>query len=225
MSKVKEKEEAIKLRKKGFSYREILKKVPVAKSTLSLWLRSVGLAKKQKQRLTEKRILGQQKGARIRREQRIQLTKEIKERAIKEIGRISNRDLWLIGVALYWAEGAKEKSKGSIVSLGNSDQNLIKIFLKWTQEVCGIPKEDIYFRIFLHETSTNRLKKVQKYWAKVTGFPVNNFGKVTWKKHKINTRRKNIGENYYGLLEMRIRKSTNLNRRISGWIEGVYNNY
>jgi len=45
---------AIELRKKGLSYSEILKCVPVAKSTLSLWLRSVGLSKKQRQRLTDK---------------------------------------------------------------------------------------------------------------------------------------------------------------------------
>jgi len=46
--KFKEKEKAIKLRKRGFSYSEILREIPVAKSTLSLWLRSVGLAKKQR---------------------------------------------------------------------------------------------------------------------------------------------------------------------------------
>ncbi len=47
---------AIALRKKGLSYREILKRVFVAKSTLSLWLGDVGLSKKQKQRITQKRI-------------------------------------------------------------------------------------------------------------------------------------------------------------------------
>jgi transposase len=63
LTKLKEKETAIELRKQGYSYSEILKKVPVAKSTLSLWLRSVGLAERQKQRLTEKKRKGQLKGA------------------------------------------------------------------------------------------------------------------------------------------------------------------
>ena len=51
------KERAIKLRREGLSYSEILQKIPVAKSTLSLWLRSIGLSKKQVQRLTEKKLL------------------------------------------------------------------------------------------------------------------------------------------------------------------------
>ena len=56
LAKLKEKQKAIKFRRKGLSYSEILKKIPVAKSTLSLWLRTVRLAKRQKQRLTEKRL-------------------------------------------------------------------------------------------------------------------------------------------------------------------------
>ncbi len=38
-----EKEKAIALRKQGKTYSEILAKIPVAKSTLSLWLHDVGL--------------------------------------------------------------------------------------------------------------------------------------------------------------------------------------
>ena len=50
------KSKAIELRKQGFSYSEILKQIPVAKSTLSVWLKNVGLSKKQKQKLTKKKI-------------------------------------------------------------------------------------------------------------------------------------------------------------------------
>jgi transposase len=74
--KFKEKETAIELRRQGYSYSEILKKIPVAKSTLSLWLRSVGLAERQKQRLTEKKRKGQLKGAQMKRRQRILLTEK-----------------------------------------------------------------------------------------------------------------------------------------------------
>ena len=56
MSKPEEKWKAVELRRKGLSYREILQHVPVAKSTLSLWLRTVGLSRPQTQRLTEKRL-------------------------------------------------------------------------------------------------------------------------------------------------------------------------
>ncbi len=220
--KTKEKEKAIKLRKRGFSYSEILKQIPVAKSTLSLWLRSVGLAKEQKQRLTEKRIAAALRGAQARKDFRLAITKEIKNKAKREIGKLSDRELWLVGIALYWAEGHKEKEHGNLIKLGNSDPNLINIFLKWLQRICKINRKDIHFRIYLHKTSEDRLKEVQDYWVSVTKFPKKNFQKITWKRHKINTRRKNIGSSYFGLLEIVVRKSTNLNREVQGWIEGIY---
>lgn len=99
--KFKEKEKAIKLRKKGYSYSEILREVSVTKSTLSLWLRSVGLSKRQKQRLTEKKLAVLLKGAITKRNQRITITEEIKRKAQKEIGKINQRELWLIGTILY----------------------------------------------------------------------------------------------------------------------------
>lgn len=224
MPKTKEKEEATKLRKKGLSYSEILKEIPVAKSTLSLWLRSVGLSKRQKQRLTEKKLAAALRGAKIRKDQRLSITKEIKNKARGEIRKLSNRELWLIGVALYWAEGSKQKEHNvsQKVKFSNSDPKIIKIFLKWLQDICKLPKPEISFRISLHKKSLNKLDTVRKYWSVITGFSINDFKKIDWKKHKINTKRKNVGDKYYGLLNIYIKNSTNLNRKIEGWTEGIY---
>jgi len=223
MPKIKEKEIAIDLRKKGLSYREILKKVAVAKSTLSLWLRSVELSKKQEQRLTHKKLLAAFRGAKVRKNQRLDITKKIKEKARKEIKRISNKELLFIGTSLYWAEGTKQKEHNvsQDVKLGNSDPRLIRVFLKWLLRICKISKEDIYFRIFIHKDAERKLSEVKKYWSRETNFPIESFQKVSWKKHKISSNRKNKGKTYYGLLEVRVKRSTNLNRKIAGWIEGI----
>ena len=50
---VQEKETAVALRKKGLSYNEILKRIPVAKSSLSLWLRDLPLTKDEKRILND----------------------------------------------------------------------------------------------------------------------------------------------------------------------------
>lgn len=123
IQKIKEKAEAIKLRKQGFSYSEILKEVPVAKSTLSLWLRSVGLAKRQKQRLTEKKLAALRRGWEVCRMKKLAQVKEIKNKAEKEVPHLSKKDFWVAGIILYWAEGAKEKEyrRGEKVSFSNSD--------------------------------------------------------------------------------------------------------
>lgn len=223
IKKTKEREKAIKLRKQGLSYREILAIIPVSKSSLSLWLRSIGLSKRQKQRLTEKKMASMRRAWISCKRKRILTTEKIQKKAIKDIGKITRRELQLIGIALYWAEGAKQKEQNVSqgVKLGNSDPIMIKIFLKWLMVVCKIPKKDICFRIFLHRTAEHKIVNVQKYWSDIAGFPITKFQKVTWKKHNIKTTRKNIQDNYYGLLEVGVFKSTNLNRQILGWVKGI----
>lgn len=222
--KTKEKSEAIKLRKRGLSYSEILKEIPVAKSTLSLWLRSIGLAKRQRQRLTEKKLAAMRRGWEARRRKRLQITEEIKTKARNEIGKLSNRELWLIGSALYWAEGTKEKDKSMGVKFSNSDPQMIKLFLEWLHRICKIPPKDIYFEIYLHKNSVSREKEVQNYWMRITNSSLSQFQKIVWKKHNLNPKRKNIGKNYYGQLRVCVRKSTAFNRKIAGWIEGICEN-
>ena len=82
--------------------------------------------------------------------------------------------------------------------------------------------KDIKFEIYLHKTADG--EKAKKYWSKIAGLSLVRFQKIIWKKNKIRTRRKNRGEGYYGLLRMRVLKSTNFNRKISGWIEGIVRN-
>jgi len=220
ISKIKEKEKAIKLRKEGFSYSEILKEISVAKSTLSLWLRSVGLAKKQKQRITEKRISAALRGAKAKKEKRIAITKEIKDKARKEIEEINKRDLWLIGTALHWAEGAKEKEDkpGTGIIFSNSDPKMILLFLKWLKIIFSINNSDLSYDLYIHETAN--LRNAQLYWSNILSIPVEKI-KFYFKKNKINTKRKNTGDNYHGLVRIRVNKSSSLNRKITGWIEGI----
>ncbi len=222
--KNKERELALRLRKDGLSYREILASVPVAKSSLSLWLRKVSLAKEQKQRLTQKKLLSAMKGAAKRRQQRLDITKEIKKKAKNEINwAINQQELWLMGTMLYWAEGSKEKEYDSGVSVifSNSDPLMIKLFLKWIQLCLKVPSDKVYFVMYIHDNHKNKTNRFIKYWSGVTGFSVSKFDKIYYKKHKPKTVRKNTGNNYYGLLRVQIRESVNLNRKIAGWIEGI----
>jgi hypothetical protein len=218
------KEKAIKLRKKGLTYSEILKQVPVAKSTLSLWLRDVGLSKPQKQKLSKKRLEAGRRGGIARRQQRIEKTKKIQEKAIKDVGTISERELWLMGTMLYWAEGRKQNSRdtSAMLEFGNSDPKMIQIYLKWLKKFLNVRNEDMVFRLQIHENSRNRIDDVVKFWSDNIGFSKNRIGEsIYYKKHNPKTVRKNIGNDYRGLLLVRVKKSTDLNRKVTGWIKGV----
>lgn len=219
----KEKDKAIKLRKTGHSYSEILRKVFVAKSTLSEWFKDVGLSKRQKQKITEKRILAAKKGGLIKKKQRLERIRLINKETSKDIKFISKRELLLLGIALYWAEGSKEKSyyPGSGLQFGNSDPKMIVVFLEWLKSV-GVKRDRIIFEIYIHENSKNNVKIVRKYWSKVTGFSLKNFNRVYYKKHKIKTNRKNTGDLYYGGLRVKVSNSSELVRKIAGWSDAIF---
>lgn len=215
--------EAQNLRRDGLSYSEILKKVTVSKSTLSLWLREVGLSKTQKQQLTEKRLAAIIRGGATKRSQRLGRSKLILNKAESEIGMLSKRELWLIGTALYWGEGSKQKEYNPSVGVqfSNSDPEMIKVFLLWLKKCCLIKEDDIYFEIYIHDTFENKTKEVRKFWSEVTGYPLSRFPKIYFKHNLIKGRREKVL--YYGLLRVKVRTSTDFNREISGWINGICN--
>lgn len=227
MSKFELKETALGLRRRGLSYSEILTSVPVAKSTLSLWLREVGLSKRQKQKLSDKKLQAALRGAQRRREQRLATTEKIQNLALQDIGEISRRELWLFGVALYWAEGSKEKegNYGSGIQFTNSDPFMVKLFLKWLTESIGTKIDDIKFEIYIHENSKNNIEAVKEYWSKVTECPITFFTRTYFKKNKIKTDRRNTGNQYFGLLRIGVKASSGLNRRIAGWVRGICRYY
>ena len=224
--KIKLKDKAIYLRRKGLSYSDILRQVHVARSTLSVWLRSVGMSKKQKQRLTLKKLTSMRKGWEKLKTRRIEKTMRITEQALSDIKNIkfdSNINL-LIGVVLYWAEGAKEKSyrPGQGVIFSNSDPKMVHLFVNWLIDSIRIDKNKIHFDIYIHHKHIKRIKEIKRFWAINTGFNEDKFDKIYFKRHTV-TQRRNTKASYFGLLRVKVRKSSDLNRKIAGWIKGICN--
>lgn len=223
ISKVKEREKAIALRKNGKTYAEILSIIPVSKSTLSLWLRSVNLSKKQKQRITAKKRASQLKGALARKTTRIVKTQHIFESSKETLGVFTPRDLFILGVGLYWAEGTKEKVyRPSVpIEFANSDPKMITVFMHWLRKCVRIPNADIQLILHIHQNRQADIPKFKKFWMQATGLSEQSFGAVVIKKHNPKTRRRNTEDSYKGLLAIRVKRSTMLNRRIQGWIYGI----
>lgn len=221
IAKTVEKEKAITLRKEGKTYSEILKVVPVAKSTISLWFKEVGLSKEQKQVLTVNRLAAAKRGGEAKREQRIKKTAKILALAKAEIGSISCRELFLIGIALYWAEGSKQRENNVSHKLcfGNSDPRMIECFLRWL-EVIKVPREDIDFELYIHKSGN--IPHALAFWSKIVGISPDTLArKVYFKKGNPKTKRKNVGDRYVGLLRFSVKGSTDLNRQVAGWIQGI----
>ncbi|MFA5870409.1 MAG: hypothetical protein WC842_00770 [Candidatus Paceibacterota bacterium] len=211
------KERAIALRMGGLSYSEILREIPIAKSTLAIWLQSVNLSKNQTQRLTERKRQAQLRGALARKNTRIQNTKKIFNEAKKDIPSIIKDPFWVSGILLYWAEGSKQKeyNPSSTMRFSNSDQKMIRLFLKWSKKYLNLKSDDFIFDLYIHRTGN--LEKSLIFWANIVNCKKDDIH-VYFKKHKPKTTRKNVGENYHGLIRINLRKSTNLYRKVDAWI-------
>lgn len=224
---------AVALRKQGFSFSEIKEKIPVSKSTLSKWFSEIKLSPVQRSRLKQKRVEAARRGA----EKKIALLRtqieEVQKNSQQEIGKISKRELWLMGVVLYWKNGNKNDLKKG-VHFTSADPGQIKLFLKWLKEVGGLKKKEIDFDIFAttskSRTSQNSLTTIQekneeeakKYWAEITGFSELDFNHIYWLKKKLRKSNRKISSTIsFGLLRIRVKASSMLARQISGWIQGL----
>ena len=210
------------MRKSGKTYSEILEEIPVAKSTLSKWLKSVGLATAQKQRITQKRLEAAQRGADSRRDTRLRELEALIVKGQDNVGRLSARELWLIGVALYWAEGSKQKesdpSHGVIFS--NSDVDMVNVFVRWLH-LMEVQESEYIIELYVHETRRRELSTFKRWWAVQLGLPIKKIDRAYFKKGNIKTNRKNVYDLYHGLIRIKVRSSTVLNRKINGWIHGI----
>ncbi|MFH1129237.1 MAG: hypothetical protein V1686_00670 [Patescibacteria group bacterium] len=219
MAKSKEKNKAIDLRIGGASIKEIAKQLQVSKGTVSLWCRDIKLTLNQLKNLYERQRQGAYKGSRVQYERRLKKIEECKNQGIKEIGILSDRELMLVGLSLYWGEGAKSESSKK-VKISNSDPRLIKLTIKWFKSIWKISNDRFTFRVGINEIHKDRIKKVEKYWARITGFSLRYFYKSTLIKVKNKKHYKNF-PTYYGTLIIEIKKPAELHYKILGLIEGL----
>ncbi len=213
-----EKQKAINLRKSGQSIKEIAKKLDVAKSSVSVWVRDVNLTKKQKNILS----LRGSSGVISEKRRTTRLSNELLKRntiistASKDINKFSNYELKIIGTMLYWAEGRKRGTR--VVSFSNSDENMIKIIMRFFREICLVPENK--FRAHIHIHSHLAVSSAIKYWAEITKIPKKHFYK-TYCIPSISSKGK-MDSLKNGTLDIYVCDVV-LFLKIMGWINGTIN--
>lgn len=218
MAKIEEREKAIKLRKAGESIRNITKQLGVSKSSVSYWCRDISLTESQIKKLSKQQRLGALKAAENKRKKRKKRVKEMKKLGAREVGAINKRDLFMLGLALYWGEGYKRGSQET--ALTNSDPSIIKLFIRWLEEIYSISRNDLILRVSINEIHKNRESKVIRYWSQITQIPQEQFTKTSYIKTKTKKKYKNK-EKHFGTLRVKVRRGTDLRRRILGSIEAL----
>ncbi len=217
--KIKLRTQASKLRKKGYSVRSIQKKLGVSKSSVSLWTRDILLTAQQVNKLEINRKKAGLKGSLVSAKKkmlkRINETKKIMNDAKNEVGKLSSREKFLIGITLYFAEGDKA---GHNVAFTNSDSKSIKFMIDWFRNYCNVKEEKIRCYIYLHDNLNE--KKAKSYWAQILRISINQFGKT----YIVNNNNKSFRKtkHIYGICRISI-SDVKILRRILGWISGVFN--
>ncbi|MFE2320562.1 hypothetical protein ACFXC8_47370 [Streptomyces sp. NPDC059441] len=211
-------DKARELRLQGWTYDRIQAELGCSKSSISLWVRDLP---KPEPRYTpkEQQALMNEGLAHLRAAQDRE-REATKQAAAAEIGRLSDRDLFIAGVALYWAEGSKSKpyARRERVIFVNSDPGVIQTYLAWL-DLLKVTGDRLRYTVLIHESAD--VDAAQHYWADLVGVDVSAFQKPTLKKHNPKTVRKNTGSDYRGCLVIRVLQSAELYCRIEGWWKGI----
>lgn len=207
------------LRKKGFSIKEIRKKLNVSLSSVSVWVRDVRLNKKQLKKLYLNRKTGNLKGSIIAAQNKIkereEITKMLNEQGRKDIGRLSKRERFIAGIAIYAGEGGKTDRDISFV---NSDPKMIKFMINWFKDFCDISNDKLRGSLYIHDDLNEN--KAKSFWSKLSGIPLSQFTKSYIAKNNENRLRKK--KHNYGIFRIKISNAF-LHRKIMGWVDGLLN--
>jgi transcriptional regulator with XRE-family HTH domain len=211
-------EKARELRLQGWTYDQIELELGCSRSSVSLWVRDLP---KPEPRYTpeEQRALMQAGLARLRATQDEE-RRRTRESARQEAGTLTDRELFMTGVALYWAEGSKSKpyDRRERAIFVNSDPGVIRVYLAWL-DLLGVSRERLRFRVLIHESAD--VDAAHRHWADIAGVEASAFAKPTLKKHNPKTVRKNTGDDYHGCLVVTVARSAELYNRIEGWWSGI----
>lgn len=169
---------AVALRKQGRTYGEIsniLGKIP--KGTLSSWLHDVHIPLRGQRRRNRAvaRQLGhaRQKAILVKSKLRREYFDVLKAKNMHLMMHLGNKEIAKLLLAmLYAAEGAKGKKTASVV-FGNSDPRIIRIFLLFLR-TCYLLDER-KFRCTVQCRADMDSQTLERFWARVTGIPRQQF--------------------------------------------------
>ena len=156
---------AKKMRENGSSLSEIAQKLKITKSTLSFWCKDIILTesaiKKIKTKGRIKSVRGLLKYSELKRKERMERNILQKQEGAKILDILSDRDILMIGLGLYWGEGYKYEN--SELGFTNSNPELIRFYLKWLK-TWDVGKKSLIFRLTVNEFFRGEESNIKNFW-------------------------------------------------------------
>jgi transcriptional regulator with XRE-family HTH domain len=174
--KVEQQNRARDLRADGWTYKEICDELGVSRSSVSLWVRDVSFDRAAWEARAKANYVNGNAGPRVERAHRQRTEKEaeiarLQEEGRQRIGRLTEKEFLVAGVALYAGEGGKT---GQEVSFANSDPRMILFFVTWLRRFFPIEEPRLRLALYLHQGLD--LDAAKAFWSALTGIPIAQFG-------------------------------------------------
>ena len=164
--KLREREEARRLRAEGKTLQEIADTLDVSKSSVSIWVRDVPFT-------PSKRRYGPRRRPHPSHDRKLAEIVECDALGRTEIGELDEDAFRVAGVALYAGEGSK--TEGAVV-FANCDAEMMRFFCTWLRHCFEIDEGRLRVRVYLHEGLD--LEAAHAHWSDVTLVPISQFGKA-----------------------------------------------
>jgi hypothetical protein len=210
------------LRSEGWSLGKLQKEFDLPKTTIHSWILDIKVTKQQQKliRIFALQALqeGRQKSQIIRKNKRISKEKEKLAKGIKAIGKLSDKELFIAGIALYWAEGFKNRHEHRL-GFCNSDPAMVKFYIHWLEKCLHINKKNLVARLTLNHVYELKTEEIEQYWSQLTGIPLSQFTKPFFQNTK--WQKKFNENNYHGVLRIHVRDSLDHLLEMKGWLEGL----
>jgi hypothetical protein len=164
--KLVERQRARELRAQAWTLADIAAELGVSKSSVSLWVRDVEFTPRPRNRGhpgVRPHPLHVAKLAEIER---------CRHEAVERIGRLSEREFLVLGLALYAGEGSKTPGE---VRFANSDPAMVATFLAWFRHFFALDESRLRVRLYLH--ADQDLDAAITFWSALTGVPTTQFTK------------------------------------------------
>ena len=216
-------QEATQLRLAGKSYNEIAKTLDVSKGSLSIWFKNLELTPTAKKLLEDKMRFAYRHGLFENNRRRTEAIKaenqKIRELSSNEIDSLSKYELLLIGTALYWAEGYNRQDKipSPSISFGNSNPDMVVLFLRFLREIMLIPEEKLRPFVQIHRNIKG--ESAVKFWAQICNIPKERF-RITHQISRASKGKRPYNSLPYGTLKLNVNGRQNF-FKIKGWIDGL----
>ncbi len=150
----------------------------MSKATLSEWFSQKEWSAEIRENLSKKLIQTNAESLknlnRIRGERLNKLYIEAKDDAETEFQTLKTNPLFLAGMFLYWGEG--DKANKYQVRISNSEPAIVKIFLSFLENICGVPKDRIWLSVIGYLDMN--INETECFWSEKVSLDRDNFQKT-----------------------------------------------